>query len=136
MKRKKSYNLAFSLLLVHEDLDTFHVFEIYLKVTFQLPMCPFTVLVFKVPVSVEFLVTVPHVGQTSTLFLQHLLPSVSIINKAQGLQDMGHTLKVKASFLLSCLLVLVFWQLVPVRFSRLLISNSQPHGLQPPRLSL
>ena len=80
---------------------------------------------FEIPVSCgNFLLQFPMLDRP-LLYFWHLLPSVSIINKAQGLQDMGHTLKVKASFLLSCLTkVLVFWRFSSVRFSRSVISNS------------
>ena len=79
---------------------------------------------FEIPVSCgHFLLHFPMLDRP-LLYFWHLLPSVSIISKAQDFQDMAHTLKVKASFLLSCLTkVLVFWCFSSVRF-RSVTSNS------------
>ena len=80
---------------------------------------------FEIPVSCgHFLLHFPMLDRP-LLYFWHLLPSVSIISKAQDFQDMAYTLKVKASFLLSCLTkVLVFWHFSSVRF-RSVTSNSE-----------
>ena len=80
---------------------------------------------FEIPVSCgDFLLHFPMLDRP-LLYFWPLLPSVSIISKAQDLQDMAHTLKVKASFLLNCLTkVLVFWCFSSVRFSHSVTSNS------------